>query len=286
MQAKSATATKVNKPKKYAPAGPQSEPTHYPTLVNKPGEMVWLPKGDLKVDKTYQRPVNPRAVHRISANWNWVACGVLIVSLRSDGTYYIVDGQHRWEAAKKLDNVTNVACLVFELNNVIDEASGFLAANTERQVPLMIHRFNALVAIKDRVALVADELIRSSGRTLRRQTGKQYISCVGDLMRCLRSDKTTVYHIWPLIVELTREQTLPGTLVKGMFYLERKMPTGYSLNDRTTRERVLRTGADAMNKAILEVASFEGKRGEKQCAMGILRAINKGSRNPIKINLD
>ncbi len=289
MQAKSqgSTLRKKRNDKRPLKPGGKNEPVHYPTLHNKPGEMVWLPKGDLKVDKTYQRPVNPRAVARIAANWNWIACGVLIVSFRTNGEgHYIVDGQHRWEAGKLNDDVTNLPCLAFEINDIKDEASGFLAANTERQIPLMLHRFKALVTIKDRHALIADELIRTSGRSLKAPASKTNIMCIGDLMRCVRLDRTTIYRVWPLIVELTQDHPLPGSIIKGVFYLERKLPSGYSLTDNRTRTRILQVGLHTINASINEVANFEGKRNERTCAMGVLRAINKGLRNQIKINLD
>lgn len=262
----------------------QREPQHYPTLINKPGELVMLPKNDLQIDTTYQRPVNYNAVKRIAANWNWVACGTLLVSVRTH-SYFLVDGQHRWEGAKLREEIIELPCLAFEINDVKQEAIGFLAANTERRLPLMIHKFNALVAIEDPHALIVNELVKKSGRLIRSQTGKQFISCIGDLMRCVKADREVIERLWPMIIKMSADEPLPGHLIKGLFYLERKMMNGVSLTDPRLRGRIEEIGLKGFLDSIKLQAHFENNMSEKVCGQGVLRAINRGNRSPLRADL-
>jgi hypothetical protein len=259
--------------------GGTKDPIHYPTLSNKPGVLMGVPKTELQVDKTYQRRVNVRAVHRIALNWNYIACGALICSMRGPNAsiYYIVDGQHRWEAAKQREDVKEIPCLVFEILDIKDEAAGFLAANTERQIPAMIHRFNALVTVNDTVAVLANELIKDSGRIVRAQTGKQFISCIGELMRCIRADNDSLLKVWPIVLELAEGSPLSGRLLKGMWALERNLDS-YSLASPRVKAKLLSIGVDGLLASMRAVAAIEGNSTERTCAQGILRAINVGAR--------
>lgn len=254
-------------------------PSHYPTLINRPGVLMTVPKMELQVDKTYQRRVNVQVVHRIALNWNYVACGTLICSMRgpSASIYYIVDGQHRWEAAKLRADVLELPCLVFEITDVKQEAAGFLAANTERQIPTMIHRFNALVTIGDVTATLANELIKESGRSLRFQSGKDFIACIGELMRCIRSDNEALMSIWPIALELSRGKPISGRLIKGMWSLERNLDRA-SLADQRVKTKLKTIGVDGLLASMKAVAAIEGNASERTCAQGILRAINVGVR--------
>src|SRR5215469_8093958 len=69
-------------------------------VKNEPGELLRIDKHQLHVDHDYQRRLDNSRIARYAANWSWVSCGTLIVSRRPRDRFAIVDGQHRWEAAK------------------------------------------------------------------------------------------------------------------------------------------------------------------------------------------
>lgn len=82
------------------------------TLVEIPQEIEkqllsveMLPVEQLIIDHTYQRPMDESRVRQMSANWNWLGCGTLAVSLRTDtngkNTYSVIDGQQRLAAIKE-----------------------------------------------------------------------------------------------------------------------------------------------------------------------------------------
>src|ERR1044072_2137417 len=72
--------------------------------------MCWLPKKTLQVDKRYQRELKSTAsaklIAQLQKNFCWAHCAPLIVTDNADGTYNIVDGQHRWKAALAIPQIT------------------------------------------------------------------------------------------------------------------------------------------------------------------------------------
>lgn len=66
-----------------------------------------LPVKDLIIDPTYQRDIQSGEVSRLVKDWNWLACGMLAVSLRpvkgSDlNQYAVLDGQQRLSAIRQI----------------------------------------------------------------------------------------------------------------------------------------------------------------------------------------
>lgn len=70
---------------------------------------------DIKIDRSYQREPSQKLVDEIAANWNLVASELVLVSDRGagresqwkeEGRFYLVNGQHRTLAARKLNHET------------------------------------------------------------------------------------------------------------------------------------------------------------------------------------
>ncbi len=261
------------------------EPRHFVPLKNTPGELVKINKMELHVDPKYQRPVNQRAVIRIANNWSWLACGVLTISFRKNASYFIVDGQHRWEAAKLLKEVKELPCLAFELDSVKDEAIGFLANNAERRVPDRLSQHNALLLADDPIAKVADELAREGGRRIGKPSDKTHLACLGTLVGCIRVDEQAIRKVWPIITQLARDRPLAGHLIHGIWGLERRMPKGFSLTDRKWHDRLVAIGEQELLRSMRTTTLLEGKVGENILAQGIARALNKGLKGN-HINID
>lgn len=78
----------------------------------------------------YQRGVNYRKVKRYYENYDADIYGIIIVSHR-DGKYYVIDGQHRVEVAKRL-GLKSIMCQILEGLTYEDEADKFYKLNTTR----------------------------------------------------------------------------------------------------------------------------------------------------------
>lgn len=84
---------------------------------------MMLPVDILNVDK-YQKRIRENIVRKIVNDFKPSSVGVIHVSKRKDGTYWIFDGQHRHEAYKRM-GTKYADCLVFEGMSYQEEVEAF-----------------------------------------------------------------------------------------------------------------------------------------------------------------
>lgn len=118
-----------------------------------------LPIRVLKVD-SYQKKLRSNVIDKIVNEYDPIAFGLIHVSLRDDGTYWVFDGQHRTEAAKIM-GFTHLDCLVFTGLTFEQESRGFLGHHNVSK-PTKIEEHNGRLLSGDFVAkdieMVANEL--------------------------------------------------------------------------------------------------------------------------------
>lgn len=104
-----------------------------------------LAVNDLVIDRRVQREgLNRVKVREIVTEYNHGALGVVTVSLRTDRSLVIIDGQHRVEATRIVtDNVGLIKCHVFRGLTLAEEAAMFLALNNTTKPPI-IDKFKVL----------------------------------------------------------------------------------------------------------------------------------------------
>lgn len=88
--------------------------------------------GDIKLDLAVQRALVPTRVRKLVTNFDPILLGTLLVSERAEGLF-ILDGQHRLDAAKKHD-VSTVNCEVFTGLSKADEARLFMGRNDRANI--------------------------------------------------------------------------------------------------------------------------------------------------------
>src|SRR3546814_16693938 len=90
----------------------------------------------LLVDDSYQRSIeggaSQRLIVKIAENWDWRLCLPLIVS-RRQGALYVIDGQHRYEAAKLRGDIRDLPIVLFDFDDPKAEAELFVPANRRRR---------------------------------------------------------------------------------------------------------------------------------------------------------
>lgn len=258
-------------------------------IVNAPGVFMMIPVTDIKIDTEYQRPLTGARVDRIKDNWSWLACGVITVALRGQGSgqYYAIDGQHRVAAAERA-GIAELPCLVFESVSHTDEAQGFLDVNTSRKAMSVLDRYRALLVVEDPVALKVRDLLTQANRLPINTSGAKDdgrgIKCLDYIMQAVTTDEEVLTKLWPLIIDLCDGKLIVKRLVQGLFYTERFL-TNTSLLERHWRRRLMQVGFDTIVKSIDETCSFEGRAGAAVCAAGILRALNRGLRNKLTLTV-
>lgn len=137
-------------------------------------EFAWLPLDKLSVDHRYQRELgatNRAHINRIAREFRWGFCTPLVVAKGEDG-YLIIDGQHRYEGAKRHPEVNELPCWVIDADSVEDQAKAFKALNSARIGVSPLHRFWASLAAREPMALRLKELCDGAGLTISRSKTK------------------------------------------------------------------------------------------------------------------
>lgn len=106
---------------------------------------------DLEVD-SYQRPIVEMVVRKITSDFDPQALGGIIVNRRQDGRMFIVDGQQRVEALKRMGHQMADVLLLDGLT-VEQEARLFTKLNGNRKSVEAIELFKARLSYGDPIAV-------------------------------------------------------------------------------------------------------------------------------------
>lgn len=155
-------------------------------------EYTEIPIEKLRVDHTYQRDgISNNRVLRIARSFNRQYLGVLTVAKRN-GLFYVIDGQHRLEAAKKRNDVHTLPCAVIESRGIKHEANGFKEINEGRGEVSAYHRYKAAVAAEREPESSINEWAKENGFVLTQSgtgNGKRDICFIGTLVQKWKLDK-------------------------------------------------------------------------------------------------
>jgi hypothetical protein len=124
----------------------------------------------LQVDLSYQRATDAQAsrtlINRITREWDWGLFQPLVVARRSDGNLYVVDGQHRLEAARQRGDIPQLPCVITAYDDAKGEAAAFVALNQQRRPLTQMNLHRAAVAAGEPDALLVDRLVEAAGLRL------------------------------------------------------------------------------------------------------------------------
>lgn len=143
---------------------------HSTDLGAKP-RVVWLDLGLLTIDKRYQRDIGEggRAhVAQILKSFNWNCYQPIIVTENADGTYPVIDGQHRLEAAKRHPLIDSLPCYIIDAPEVSKQAQIFVAVNSNRRGLTSAQRFWASHAAGEASAVALADICKANGVTILR----------------------------------------------------------------------------------------------------------------------
>jgi len=122
-----------------------------------------LPIGKLVVDSTIQRALDRGRVAKMVAEFDPMALGTVVVSRRDNGSYHILDGQHRTEAARLvLGDEAEISCEVFEGLTKPEEAHMFRVLNNTAKLQAL-DKFRVRVEEGEPVALAINDMLAKYG---------------------------------------------------------------------------------------------------------------------------
>lgn len=142
------------------------------TAAHDPGpmpELAWLPVAKCAVDPVYQRTLestrSQALIARIVANFSWAAFQAVLAVKKKGGTWIIIDGQHRIEAAR-LCGIAHVPGIVVSAESVAAQAAAFVQANSDRVAVNAFALHHARVVAGDETAKTVDRVCRVASVTI------------------------------------------------------------------------------------------------------------------------
>lgn len=154
---------------------------------------------DIAVD-VYQRPVSSAHVAKIVREFDERLLGLPVLSVRDNGDCYVVDGQHRIEALRKL-GVTDVECQVLREADSQAEAHLFVKVNTTKKGLNGVDKFFGLLEAKNQSALACKALFAKYGWELVRGSTTR-VKTRGDLAMRPNAATLAVFNDSPAELEV------------------------------------------------------------------------------------
>jgi hypothetical protein len=251
-------------------------------IKDEPGQYRLVAKHVLKINHNYQRETSNMRVAEIRAKWSWVSCGALIVAER-DGELWVLDGQHRLEAAKARSDIQKMPCLIFQTSGVQEEAEGFIDTNVNRKPVATFDKWKALIVSGDPLAQRIEALfIKLEIRTRRAGNTRQArtLAFLGSAYREAQRDFDSFETVMILLADLCEETNLRETLFLGFLYLAQR---GLDLNDPKLRRRIIAIGPDRLDNGITKARAFYSRGGTKIYGAGLLEEINRNLTNKFRL---
>jgi hypothetical protein len=245
------------------------------TVRNAPGEFLMIPKAELEVDPAYQRNrINQRRVDTLTRTWDWIACGCLVVALRDDNKWFVVDGQHRKLAADQRSDIRELPCLVFETTSRREEAVSFLAINPGRVGVGSLDRYRAQLLSGDKTAYAVESLLKSTGHRAGDKPSARTVSCVQCLYALAEEDCARFERLWPLLAELHPDGPMTDAVIRGLWTVDKWLGER-RVTEPPYREKLLVIGGKGLHHEIRREMALIGQGGSRVCACAIAKYLNK-----------
>jgi hypothetical protein len=130
------------------------------------GNLESLSTSDLQIDYSYQRDLNEDRVQEIMDDFSEDAFGTPIVNRRPDGSLFLVDGQHRREAAIRLYGHRKIWCRVIQVPGAPEEAAIFYRVNAGHVRPGPSVLFQGRITQGEAAALEIERIAAEEGMPL------------------------------------------------------------------------------------------------------------------------
>jgi hypothetical protein len=254
---------------------------HSKTIEDGRGVQDEIHKDLLSIDPEYQRAPSVRRVRALVDTWSWGACGVLNVA-RRNGTLSIVDGQHRWLAALQRPDIETLPCIVFDVDNMSEEARMFFNANCNRGNVPGLDKYRSLLKGGDQIAVAVQDAFDILGLKVAVGCSGGSITCVMWCMKRAKENYRDFAATLTLAADLCKDTVIKERLLDGLYYLHQHCE---SLEDKRFRARILHVGEEMLVEGATRQAKLYVEGGNKVFASGMLIEINRNLRHADKYHL-
>lgn len=245
-----------------------------------------LPVRSLQVDMTYQRDtLSEDKVLGIASRWNFGSAGVLTVSQRADGSYWVVDGNHRREAALRRGDIARLSCKVVTGLTVPQEAELFRQLNMYRTNVNSYTKYRSALVAGDATVQACEEMLNRHGLKIG-QEGEcpRIVAFPQAIVQRFKANPQTCEDALVLLRAMigVREQ-MTKDLHAGCFYILQRCDFTRAM---TMAPRVLAAGGkptllQAVNATACQLGSVRSH--ERVAAIGILSVLNRRAKYPLTL---
>lgn len=181
-----------------------------------------LPVCEMFVDHSYQRPLDLPRTRRLAENWEPPLIGVIEVSDRGEDhvpRYAVVDGQHRFAAAKLRDPNAFLVANIHTGLTERHEAHLFYEIDAKRTRLTGWDRWNARRGAGDRIVLAVESVVEDAGLQVEDSPTNGSVRCVSTCEKVvklggqplLRETLGLITEVWGVEVEAFDAPLVHGT---------------------------------------------------------------------------
>jgi len=261
-----------------------SNKTNEEKVWNNPGqagEFMWVPKGDIEIDHTYQRDELSGHVNKMAKNFTWRWFGTLSVERRSSGRLFGIDGQQRLLAALKRPDITEVPCMVHVSKGVKGEAADYSGINNNRRNLQAYDKFKSELTQKIPLAVRINEMVQKNGYHIKYKTSEPYsFMAIGTLWSLSKRDEATTAEVFRYLAAIAIDgERIHQRVFHGMYLFVRyQRRGGYDfLADKERMQDLKMLGLKNIPKAAKRVSQDESLdfEGPSAYAYAIFQELNR-----------
>lgn len=187
--------------------------------VKRSGEQKWCRLGNMKLLADAQRPLNPAKVARLVAEFDIDHIGIPLVSSR-DGSFYIIDGQHRIEALKQWlgegSDDQQILCHVYYDLTPEEEAEKFLRHNDARAVS-SFDKFRVGVTAGRDLEVNVKRVVEAQNLRISKERIPGAIRCVTTLSKVYKNGgELTLARTLRIVRDAFGDAGLDGPVISGI----------------------------------------------------------------------
>lgn len=143
----------------------------------------------IQVDPLVQRMFDPNLANKIESAWDPMFAGTLVLSKRKDGSFFVIDGQHRLVVARRREQAGfEMDCEVHEDLSLADEAEMFLRHNKFRKSARPYDNFKVALTAGYPDEVRVDAEVRARGLEVSDSPSANKVGAVQALIRIAQSD--------------------------------------------------------------------------------------------------
>lgn len=187
--------------------------------VEREARLRWVAIANMKTSPLAQREMNQARVDHIVADFDLERIGTPTVNER-DGSFYIIDGQHRIEALRQIGwGDQQVQCWTYVGMSESEEAEAFLKLNDTLTVD-GFSKFKVAVHAGREDECEIDRVVRAQGLVVSRDKVPGAVMAVGTLRRVYgRSDAKTLGRTLRIVRDAYGDGGLEAAVIDGIGYL-------------------------------------------------------------------